>query len=164
MSFLPASARSPADLRGVAKARRRRDARLQRGEDPCGSKCHQTFSVHERHDPYCIIDPACISPFYSSTWDQVGTDPQFMPHWQGLEWLGEAGTYGTGLHMLAIPNYMLFMLSLCVIVLIIKRVARPSLRRFLLAAVTTWCIVEYCDGLPLSLASIRPYRFLTENS
>jgi hypothetical protein len=108
----------------------------------CSNSC-QTFTSYVRHDPYCVIDPACISPFYNPDWARKGTTPQFMPHWQGLAWLGEAGTYGTGLHMLAIPNYIGFMLLLCLLVMLIeRRIPDPLVRRLLLTVVTAWLILE----------------------
>jgi apolipoprotein N-acyltransferase len=109
---------------------------------PCENAA-QTFSTCVRHDPYCLIDPACKSPFYKPTWTRAGTTPQFMPHWQGLAWLGESGTYGTGLSMLAIPNYILFMVLLCAAVGVIEwRVYRLLPRRLLLTALTTWLVME----------------------
>jgi hypothetical protein len=66
-----------------------------------------------------------------------------MPHWQGLAWLGEPGTYGIGLRMLAIPNYILFMLLIAITAIIIEcRVTQTRLRRLLITAVMTWLLLE----------------------
>lgn len=108
---------------------------------PCDAT--HSFASCELHDPYCIVDPVCMSPFYKPTWTNADADLQSMPHWQGLVWLGESGTYGTGLRMLAIPNYLIFMVLLCAMVLFVqRRVSRPQLRHVLLAAVTAWLTLE----------------------
>lgn len=109
---------------------------------PC-QNANRTLSQCARHDPYCVVDPACMSPFYKPTYTRRGITPQFMPHWQGLYWLGEAGTYGTGPNMLAIPNYALFMLLLCITVVVVEwRTSRPGIRRILVTGVTTWLVLE----------------------
>jgi hypothetical protein len=106
----------------------------------------QTFSTYVRCDPYCIVDPACMSPLYKPTW----TDPRFAPHWQGLAWLGESAAHGSGLRMLAIPNYLFFMLLLCATAVgIVWRVSWPRLRRLFLTALTTWLILEVLRWLAI---------------
>jgi hypothetical protein len=44
--------------------------------------------------------------------------------------------------MLAIPNYLFFMLLCAIAVGIVRGVSRPRLRRQLLTAITTWLILE----------------------
>lgn len=110
--------------------------------ESCHDNC-QTFAAYARHDPYCAIDPACMSPLYRPGWTRNGTDPQFMPHWQGLAWLDGLGTYDSGLHMLAVPNYVFFMLLLCAVVVIAERkITSPGVRRLVLTVIVTWFVLE----------------------
>lgn len=110
--------------------------------ESCNGNC-QTFATYVRHDPYCAIDPACISPFYAPVRTSAETSPQSTPRWQGLAWLAGSGTYDTGLHMLAVPNYIFFMVLLGTVTTIVEwRVANPTSRGLLLAGVTTWLLLD----------------------
>jgi hypothetical protein len=112
------------------------------GSDSCHDDC-RTFGSYVQHDPYCAVDPVCVSPFYDPSWVRRGVEPQNMPHWRGLAWLGESGTYGTGLRMLSIPNYVGFMVLICgLATLVIWKVRRRLVRGVLLTALLAWLVVE----------------------
>ena len=76
------------------------DALLQCGLRPLG---------YERVDPFCIIDPACVSPLYRSGYDGV-------EDWTGVNgWSLPGGQMpAPGDRILAIPNYIAYMLVVLV--------------------------------------------------
>jgi hypothetical protein len=105
---------------------------------PCNSypSC-QAFSAYEKRDPLCIIDPTCISPFYKTP--QSGS----VPHWQGVVFLGETNSYGNGRHLLALPNYLAFMVvGISLVILTLKYLHQPRARHLTLLAIFTWCACE----------------------
>lgn len=90
------------------------------------------------HDPYCVIDPVCASPFYEDDWSGMA------PRWQGLAWLqDELLIKEHGLEALAVPNYVLFMLFSCLAVAAVAwKVSRPHARTILLTAIFSWVVLE----------------------
>ena len=79
-----------------------RDALLK----PCELSC-VTFMDYVAHDPYCMVDPVCVSPLHSQHRNILNKGR--VSQWDGVIQDGNAGMYGTGLHALAIPNYIIFL-------------------------------------------------------
>jgi hypothetical protein len=92
---------------------------------PYGSS--PTFWDVFRHNPYCLVDPTCISPFSNN-----GPATRFAYH--------ESSFFD-----LALPNYFFFLLLLMILVALIVRYSssRKYLHFALLAVVALWCILEH---------------------
>jgi hypothetical protein len=91
-----------------------------------------------RHDPYCVIDPACVSPLYKPYED----GPQ---DWTGVSgWrLGEGQRPPPATRALALPNLAAFLIVMAVIrALITSKVRSAVLTRVLLIGVSTWIFLE----------------------
>lgn len=104
---------------------------------------NESFSTYVWHDPYCIVDPACMSPFHKSTDGLPIDDLSAIPHWQGFEWLGQQGALGIGLEALAIPNLVLFVVVLAALILLLEwRIHKRRLERLLFVAIVSWLVLE----------------------
>ena len=101
--------------------------------DPCmEGSCH-SFAAYERHDPFCIIDPTCVSPFYRDTLPTI-------PHWEGVIVFDGLSGWGNGRHVLALPNYIAFILvGAGLVIAVVRYIRRPSVRRLALFAIYAWC-------------------------
>ncbi len=104
---------------------------------PCQVSC-TTLSDYMTYNPFCVIDPTCISPLYEAT--KSGSQD-----WVGLQ----APQLSLGQHLppgtraLALPNYILFMLvAMFVAVVIVKKSSSSRTRRLGLAALLFWCTCE----------------------
>jgi len=91
-----------------------------------------------RHDPYCIIDPACVSPLYkpyaSGAQDWTG-----VSGWR----LGEGQLPPPATRALALPNFAAFLAFMAAIRAVITfRVRSAVLARMLLFGVGTWIFLE----------------------
>jgi hypothetical protein len=89
---------------------------------------------YERVDPFCIIDPVCVSPFYRSTYDGV-------ENWTGVNgWSLPGGQMpASGDRVLAIPNYIAYMLVMIAGIFGARKYV-PSFhkRRLVILALFTW--------------------------
>jgi hypothetical protein len=104
----------------------------------CRYSC-ATFPEWIKHDPYCIFDPGCMSPFFSGS----GAETDSAPHWSGYEWLGESAGDGFGWSLLAIPNYIGFLLLFSGLAAIVAwQVHRRLLKRLLLTVITVWVLLN----------------------
>jgi hypothetical protein len=109
-----------------------------------------SFIDYSLHDPFCILDPTCVSPLYNPSWSG------YAPHWQGLRWVTDPLLVsGSGLTMLAIPNYLLFMLLATAAVVLVQRIHAPRYRRLALAVIFTWCALEVA-GWSRTIVSLDP--------
>lgn len=109
---------------------------------PCsGAGNCTTFLDYSLHDPLCVLDPTCVSPFYRPA---QASRSGYAPHWQGLVWLSDPLLVsGNWVSMLAIPNYCLCMLLMVTASLCVMRWSRSiACRRYGLTVVSTWCILE----------------------
>jgi hypothetical protein len=91
-----------------------------------------------RHDPYCIVDPACVSPLYRPYANGA-------QDWTGVfGWrLGEGQLPPTATRALALPNFVAFLASMAAIrTLITFRVRSAVFARMLLFGVGTWIFLE----------------------
>jgi hypothetical protein len=114
---------------------------LRQDLNPCDFNCQgRTFLTSVRHDPYCIVDPGCPSPFYQPTATPVTPTPQ----WEGYYWIGGSGaTPGSGWALLAIPNYFFFLALFGGLAALVQlKIHRPLLRRLLLTSVLAWVSME----------------------
>src|SRR5215471_10781441 len=118
-----------------------------RGADRCA-----TFIDYSIHDPFCVFDPTCVSPFYNPTWSGG-----MAPHWDGLRWLNDPLLiWGNPLTMLAPPNYMAFMAVASLAIAAAVRWAKAGYQRgLLLTTVFTWCTFEII-GWFLTAAALVP--------
>ena len=113
-----------------------------------------TFTDYALHDPLCVIDPSCVSPFYHPYTSGV-------QRWIGMQgWnLAESQQPPDGANFLAIPNYILFMLLAITAVAIISRKAHSSRsRKLALTAVFIWCITETASWWWFALAGLRGHQ------
>lgn len=110
-----------------------------------------TFVDYSMHDPFCILEPTCVSPFYNPSWSGGA------PHWQGLRWIDDSLLIsGSGLTMLAIPNLILFaLLATAAIVVATLRVDAGRRRNLAITAISTWCILEVA-GWIATVGSLDP--------
>lgn len=125
----------------------------------CVASC-RTFSDYAARDPYCIANPACVSPLYKPGWKQV-------PSGQGLQWLPDkTAAYGRGLRMLSPTNYVIFMLLLALAATLTARyIRRSKTYLFVSVGVVAWCLFESVGWLlvvngydpALSFADYREY-------
>jgi hypothetical protein len=93
---------------------------------------------YERVDPFCVIDPVCVSPFYRSRYDGV-------EDWTGVNgWSLPGGQMpAPGDRVLAIPNYIAYMLVVFVgVVGARKYVSSPQKRRLIILAFFAWTITS----------------------
>lgn len=98
----------------------------------CNAVCD--FWGYERVDPFCIIDPVCVSPFYRSGYDGIES-------WTGVNgWSLPGGQMpAPGDRVLAIPNYIAYMLVIIVGILAARKyVSSLDKRRLLILALFTW--------------------------
>ena len=105
--------------------------------EPCIGTCGP-FEEYESREPFCIIDPACVSPFYKPS--AIG-----IQNWAGSEsWNLGMGQYpAPSTSTLAVPNYVLFLLlAIAVVTLIERRVNQRKRRKLALTAVFVWCTFE----------------------
>ncbi len=93
-----------------------------------------------RRDPYCLVDPTCVSPFFNDT---PRSDGSPYP-WQGFSILNDPLLVTSDpIAMLALPNYGLFTLLYLLTLAAIVRVTQPgNWRRMLIVALLAWCILE----------------------
>lgn len=102
----------------------------------CNAVCN--LWEYERVDPFCIIDPVCVSPFYRSGYDGV-------ENWTGVNgWSLPGGQMpAPGDRVLAIPNYVAYMLVSIVSILVTRKyVSSRQKRRLIILALFTWTIVS----------------------
>ncbi len=102
--------------------------------------CHAVCDLwgYERVDPLCIIDPVCVSPFYRSVHDGV-------EDWTGVNgWSLPGGQMpAPGDRVLAIPNYIAYMIVVIVCILGARKYVPSSHRRQLvILALFIWTIVS----------------------
>lgn len=105
--------------------------------EPCLSNC-TTFTDYTRHDPFCLTDASCISPFYK-------TSATGVQHWAGgLGWRLESGEQPpSATSALALPNYFCFLaLSIAATALVARHPAMSRIRLIWFAAILTWCTAE----------------------
>jgi hypothetical protein len=91
-----------------------------------------------RHDPYCIIDPACVSPLYKPYEDGA-------QDWTGVSgWrLGEGQLPPPATRALALPNLAAFLVVMVAIrALITSKVRSAAHARVLLFGVSAWIFLE----------------------
>jgi hypothetical protein len=90
------------------------------------------------HDPYCIIDPVCVSPFYRASADEM------VPRWQGTVTnlldpsLGGHGGY----QAFALVNFALFTL-LTVGVAYLLKIGQGKHFRWLAFGLCVWVFLEW---------------------
>jgi hypothetical protein len=99
-----------------------------------GGRGDSTFLDVFRRNPYCVVDPTCISPWVSSS---GGTSAG-----QGLA-LNEFWSMNN-VSGLAWPNYVFFMLLLMAVAFVVAKCvpSRRHLRFAALDVVGAWCVVE----------------------
>ncbi len=111
---------------------------------PCdmSSRC-TVFLDYLGRDPYCVVDPTCVSPFYNPDWESGA------PHWQGFAWLDDRLlSDGNGFDMLAPFNYILFMLLAQALTVIFVR-RGGKYRAVAMLAILLWCLLEIVRWLVL---------------
>jgi hypothetical protein len=123
------------------------------GEDalaaPCATSCH-SFGAYEAHDPFCIVDPTCVSPFYRQATEATH-------YWQGPLALNSALMYGKGFRELALPNYAAFLvlgMSLAGWSQSLLRRHR-TLRTLAIVSICSWSVFEIA-GWSAVISSIDP--------
>ncbi len=92
-------------------------------------------------DPYCVVDPTCVSPYFSTT--RHGAPD--VPDWQGMNTIFDAMLVDYNpIRMLAPPNYLLFV-GLCIAALYsASRCIRDRVRaQQVIAAIATFCALEF---------------------
>lgn len=103
--------------------------------DPTTSSCN--VSAVMRSDPYCAVDPTCISPWATPREANDGSPA----HWQGFALLGDPLLIsGNPIAMLALPNYLLYVAISCG--LVVAAGATPRYRHTIAVAVGTWTVLE----------------------
>lgn len=93
-----------------------------------------------RHDPYCIIDPACVSPLYRPYVSGV-------QDWTGVSgWrLGEGQLPPPATRALALPNLAAFLVIMATIrAIVVSKARSPVLAKVLLFGVSIWVCLEVC--------------------
>lgn len=94
-------------------------------------------------DPYCLVDPTCVSPLYRPPGVAVNGD---YAHWEGLWWINPLDpllTAPSSLYLFALPNYVFFVLLMSAISYLAARYIRNHFYyRLLLTALVTWCVTE----------------------
>jgi hypothetical protein len=95
--------------------------------------CTTSFRFH--HDPYCLLDPTCVSPTFNQYQHLYG---------QGLAIVyGDPTRVLSNARMLAVPNFCLFVLIFAGLVALVFMVPIDSdWHRPALAAPITWYILE----------------------
>jgi hypothetical protein len=89
-------------------------------------------------DPYCVVDPTCVSPFYQRSRDDL------FPHWQGEAtslWDPSLGGH-EGYESIAVVNFGLFVLAVIVMVALLRFV-RTDVRFIAMLALLVWCLLEW---------------------
>jgi hypothetical protein len=107
---------------------------------PCSDPGRCTaFVDYSLHDPFCLIDPTCVSPFYNPAWSGG-----VAPHWQGLQWVTDPLLIsGNAVTMLAVPNYIVFMaLASLLIVIVARHVNAGRAQKEALTIVLAWSTLE----------------------
>jgi hypothetical protein len=108
--------------------------------------CQEAAAVHcrsgwqlIRSDPYCLIDPVCVSPWYKRTADVAES-----PYWNGLAFQSGIDDFrGNPTTGLAIPNLMGFLLVGLGLAILVRAVSiTETFRSFLLQMWTLWAILE----------------------
>jgi len=94
-----------------------------------------TAATVMRHDPYCVVDPTCVS------W--IGRDARTL-YWHGLAMVGDPLLVGANpIALLSPSNYGLFVLiSIDLIWFSICTLPSPRLRRLAFGVVATWYLLE----------------------
>jgi hypothetical protein len=98
----------------------------------CNAVCD--FWGYERVDPLCVIDPVCVSPFYRSGHYGVA-------NWTGVNgWSLPGGQMpAPGDRVLAIPNYIAYMLVMIAGILGARRyVSSRHKRQLVILTLLTW--------------------------
>jgi hypothetical protein len=104
-------------------------------------------------DPYCMIDPTCVSPLY-----KAGA-PIETTHWEGSRWFGDGYdrllVEPNGLYYLSPVNYAAFLALLAVGGAGAGFIRRAGARRNAVAALLTWTSVSIITwfGITASLSS-----------
>lgn len=94
----------------------------------CAQPC-LSFSDYFTHNPYCIVDPTCRTPFthfYSAHAGFAGNDYVGMNHYSGL----------------AIANYAFFLGAMTLLLVLARRLTSANRRLLATVAVVTWCFLE----------------------
>lgn len=99
---------------------------------PCsGGVCSTSFWDYETPDPLCVIDPTCVSPFYSY-------DPG-VRHFMGIRWwdISEDESLPTAWQALAPPNAILYFSIIVILAFTVAAEVRWDLAMLGLEAVIT---------------------------
>lgn len=109
----------------------------------CDGDC-TTFGDYVGRDPFCAIDPTCISPLYNP--QAIG-----VQNWVGLDgWRLELGQLpAPGDKALAPPNYALFMVIVTGAVMYVVR----HRRRGVLAVLFVWCALQVTSWFVIAALS-----------
>lgn len=104
--------------------------------ESCVHRC-SAFLQYELRDPYCILDPTCVSPGLSRS--EVHSYHGGM----GLAWIDDKSVlYGHGLSSLAKLNFVLFF-SVGTLVLALARLHLAGYRRVAVySTVVTWTLLS----------------------
>jgi hypothetical protein len=123
---------------------------------PCSNYGCYSFSEYVKNDQFCALDPTCVSPFYKAGIPGV-------QNWVDLQSarLPAGQQSPDGVHALAIPNYVLFMIVLAIIIgLVVKHVRRMRTRKLILTALFTWLSIEITFWFVFAAISDRNYPLL----
>lgn len=92
-------------------------------------------------DPYCIVDPTCVSPFFSPS--KASTSDT---HWQGFGWMpadyDTAQINSSGLEYLSPINYLAFWLLMVLLSLGTRAIRNARRRSGAEVALFTWACLN----------------------
>jgi hypothetical protein len=110
----------------------------------CGStalpECHLS-RIYGR-DPYCLVDPVCVSPFFTLAGGPRGSGSG-VPAWQGIYVLSDPLLVDYDpLLMVALPNFVVFALLWAVALYAIHQIRSPGVRSYLALSLCLFYALE----------------------
>lgn len=99
-----------------------------------GPDCTPSYLI--RRDPYCIVDPVCVSPSF---------DESAYLYGQGIAIVGDPAMVTSPIRMLAIPNLCFFLTAFSAIAWLTLLIpAKTQACRLIVTAILAWYTLEVC--------------------